>query len=114
MVNPQPTPYKEVDDPNHDFGPWVETASSRCTRYRYDYASGDLQVVWKNGRGHIVTAYRGVSSEMYRRFARSASKGKFVNRVLNGSPGGYEAIGFSEEFDAPSNPNRRAVKHRPE
>lgn len=114
MVNPQPTPYKAADVEAYDFGPWVETASSRCTRYRYDYANSVLQVEWRNGRGHVVTAYRDVSSEMYRRFARSASKGKFVNRVLNGSAGSYDAIGHNEEFAAPSNPNRRAVKHRPE
>lgn len=112
MVQPQGNPWQEADDPSHDFGPWIETASSRATRYRYDYANQALQVEWRNGRGHVVTKYSGVDSEIYRRFARSASKGKFVNRVLNGAPGGYEPIGHGEEFQAPTNPNRRAVKHR--
>lgn len=109
-------PWQTPDDQEHDFGPWIETGSTRCNRYRYDYANSTLQVVWLNGRGHIVTAYRGVDTDTYRRFAQSASKGRFVNQVLNGAPGGYENIGSPRqaEADAPSNPNRSAVKHRVE
>ena len=104
-----PSPFQAADDPEHDFGPWVETASSRASRYRYDYATGDLFVSWRNGIGHVHTAYRGAGSDVYRRFAISASKGKFVNRILNGIP--YEPA-MPDEIDAPSNPNRRVVKYR--
>ena len=98
------------DDPGHDIGPWIESPSStRCSRYRYDYANQQLQVAWKNNLHHYVTTYPDTSTEVYRRFARSASKGRFVNRVLNG--GGYWPSG--PEKSAPSNPARRQVQSRP-
>lgn len=109
-MTPGPSPYQDADDPVHDFGPWIECPqSTRASRYRYDYANGDLQVTWRNGQGHVVTAYHGVDSETYRRFARASSKGKFVNRLLNGFAYGPVS---PDEANAPSNPNRRAVQHR--
>jgi hypothetical protein len=105
------SPYQEADDPVHDLGPWIEAPqSSRLSRYRYDYGSRELQVTWKNGRGHVHTVYGAADTEVYRRFARAVSKGKFVNRVLNGLP--YMPAS-PDQVDAPSNPNRRAVQSRP-
>lgn len=106
------SPFQESDDQSHDLGPWIETTSSRASRYRYDYANQQLQVTWKNGIGHVHTIYSGCDWETYRRFARSASKGRFVNRVLNGVPGGYVAAAGAEAIQAPSNPNRRVIQHR--
>jgi len=105
-----PSPYQPSDDPEHDLGPWIECPqSTRASRYRYDYAARELQVTWKNGRGHVHTVYPACDSETYRKFARAVSKGKYVNNVLNGLPyRPYEP----DEIDAPSNPNRRAVKHK--
>lgn len=107
----QAAPFRNADDQEHDLGPWIETASTRCNAYRYDYATEDLYVKWRNGRGHVVTAYRAVGSETYRRFAQAASKGRFVGHVLDGFF--YEPASVDEQ-DAPSNPNRREVKHRVE
>jgi hypothetical protein len=108
---PTNSPYQAPDDPQHDLGPWIESPnSSRCSRYRYDYATRQLQVTWTNGIGHVHTLYEGVDSEVYRRFARSASKGKFVNRILNGH--GYEAAEGNPAINAPSNPNRSHVQAR--
>ena len=107
-----------TSDRDHDCGPWIEAPrSTRLTRYRYDYAQGELQVTWKNGRGHVHTTYKvggGVGdpegSAIYRKFAMAASKGKFVNNPLNNVANYWPST--PEELNAPSNPNRKAVKHR--
>lgn len=102
---------KPTDEPVHDLGPWIEAPnSSRLTRYRYDYAARQIQVTWKNGRGHVHTTYSGAESELYRKFARAVSKGRYVNSTLNGCE--YRPA-TPDEISAPSNPNRRAVKSRP-
>lgn len=106
-----PSPYQPYDSPEHDLGPWIESpGSSRMSRYRYDYAADTLQVTWANDRGHSPgTVYEGVGSDIYRRMARAASKGKFVNRILDGFS--YRPAD-PDEFDAPSNPDRSVVQHR--
>lgn len=119
---PKKTPpaAQQTVDPQHDCGPWIEvTKSSRLTRFRYDYGTGDLQVTWRNGRGHVHTTYHvdnvpnaatGKTSkgdEVYRQFATAASKGRRVNTHLNGF--GYHAS-TPDELDAPSSPKRKAVK----
>jgi len=108
-------PYRPADDSQHDLGPWIEAPqSSRVSKYRYDYAARQLQVAWANGKGHGTTVYGaepgGFDSEAYRRFARAVSKGKFVNRILNGY--GY-APASPDEINAPSNPLRKVVQSRP-
>lgn len=103
-----PSPWQESDNPVHDLGPWIEAPqSSRVARYRYDYGTNELQVKWANGKGHVVTTYGAADSEVYRRFARAVSKGKFVNRILNGLPYTPATV---DEVNAPSNPSRRGVK----
>jgi hypothetical protein len=90
----------------HDCGPWMETpASSRVSRFRYDYQNTALQVQWRNNKnpGYV---YLAVPYEGYRRFARISSKGKFINSDLNG----YDFRGITpEELDAPSNEKRNPV-----
>jgi hypothetical protein len=101
----QPAP--PTSDKNHDCGPWIEvTKSSRVSRFRYDYGERELQVAWKNGRGHVHTTYT-VEDSVYRSFATAASKGKRVNTHLNGY--GYRPS-TNEEVNAPSNPHRKAGK----
>jgi len=106
---------------DYDFGPWIEsTASTRLSRYRYDYANSKLVVEWRNGRGHIFTTYElgepvdpddpndtSFGATTYRKFAIAVSKGRYVNTTLN--PFGYEKS-TPEEINAPSNVARRAVK----
>lgn len=105
------SPYSPEDFQQFDFGPWIESPeSSRVTRYRYDYANRALQVEWKKKNGHLPgTTYMDAGSDVYRRLARSASKGKFVNRVLNGFS--YRPTDPAENY-APSNPSRSTVQHR--
>lgn len=114
------------EDLDHDFGPWIESPNStRVSAYRYDYANGEMQVKWRNGKGHKVTVYllnegqqivpesgqqvthRG--SETFRKFALARSKGKYVNTTMNGYT--YISLRDSTEKDLPSNPNARVVKH---
>lgn len=93
----------------HDLSPWVETPnSSRVSRYRYDYATREIQVQWRNNKndGYI---YSGIDYETYRSFARAISKGKQINRSLNGFE--YRPI-EPEELNAPSNTRRRGLASR--
>ena len=116
----KPPPQKpgNTSDPQHDCGPWIEAPrSTRLTRYRYDYGTGQLQVTWKNGRGHVNTTYQvgtgpgdPQGSAVYRKFAMAASKGRFVNNPLDQIAQYWPSN--PSELAAPSNPNRKAVKHR--
>lgn len=55
--------------------------SSRVAEAAYDGSSGQLFVRWvKAGDSYV---YPGVSRQEWRNFRRSASAGKYVNRVLN-------------------------------
>ena len=90
----------------HDMGPWAETpASSRVSRYRYDYQNRAVQVQWRNNKNNGYT-YLDVPYEAYRSFARAASKGKHINASLNLFD--YR-LATPEELDAPSNDQRRVV-----
>ena len=73
-------------------------------KYRYDYMNKRIQMTWANhkGPGHF---YDVGDYEIFRRLARSSSKGKFVNRVLNGFY--FDKIDPTVR-DLPSNPQRRA------
>jgi hypothetical protein len=89
-----------------DLGPWAETPNStRVSAYRYDYMKNETQVTWRNN-GNAGYAYSGMSYEDFRRFARVASKGKYINSTLNGF--GYRRL-TPDEVQAPSNRDRRAV-----
>lgn len=104
-----PGPYAQSDDPVHDLGPWIEApSSSRVRAYRFDYGTNEIQVTWRNNKnpGYV---YRGTDRHLYIRFARAVSKGKMINRVLDGFF--YEPISPSE-LNAPSNPNRQALSSR--
>jgi hypothetical protein len=93
----------------HDLTPWVETPSStRVSRYRYDFATREIQVQWRNNKndGYI---YRGADYETYRSFARAVSKGKQINRDLNGLE--YAPID-PEELNAPSNTRYKGLSSR--
>lgn len=87
-----------------DCGPWIEPSSTRVEKYRYDYMTRQIHMTWANhiGPGHY---YEVGDYEIFRRLARSSSKGKFVNRVLNGYH--FDKIDPTIR-DLPSNPQRRA------
>lgn len=116
-------PYQPADDTSHDLGPWIEAPSSTRVRdYRYDYATGQLQVRWVNrpptqgyvyqvGGGSVQTRTGGdvVGRLVFQRFARAVSKGKYINHVLDGVP--YRPA-EPDEIQAPSNPDRRALSSR--
>lgn len=116
-------PYQPADDARHDLGPWIEAPSSTRVRdYRYDYATGELQVRWVNRpptQGYIYQVGGGTVQTrsgtdvagrlMYQRFARASSKGRYINDMLNGTP--YRAA-EPDEIQAPSNPDRRAIRSR--
>lgn len=105
-----PSPYQPPDDPRHDLGPWVEApSSSRITDYRYDYATGELQVRWRNRPPTEGYLYSVGSPQILQNFARAASKGKMINRVLDGF--GYRPM-TPEEVQAPANPQRSALTSR--
>jgi hypothetical protein len=71
------------DEEQHDLGPWTQTpASSRVAAFRYDYLNDALQVTWRNNSNHGYI-YLGVSEEVYMSFGETASKGRYVNNVLN-------------------------------
>lgn len=64
-------------------GPWIGVASSRCTDIRYDYGLRAVFVRFPNG---ITYVYESVQLAVFHNFRRSASKGKFISRVLNTYP----------------------------
>jgi hypothetical protein len=97
------------NDQVHDLAPWVETpSSSRVSRFRYDHGNNAVQVQWRNNRGQGYI-YFDVPYEAYRNFARSASTGKAVNRVLNGFE--YRPM-TPDEYSAGSNTRRRGLTTR--
>jgi hypothetical protein len=89
-----------------DLGPWAEPSSTRVKAYRYDYLKKEIQVTWVNNNNPGY-AYGDMDYEGFRAFARIASKGKYINRVLNGM-GNYRRL-TPDEVNAPSNRNRRSV-----
>ena len=87
-----------------DLGPWAETPSStRVASFRYDYLNRETQVTWRNQKNPGY-AYSEMGYEDFRRFARAVSKGKYINRVLNGFP--YRPM-TPDEAALPSNRERR-------
>ena len=69
----------ELADP----GPWIDVSSSRMTRIRYDYGIRAIFVQFPSG---VYYVYESVPYAVFARMWRAASKGKFINRVLNSYP----------------------------
>lgn len=75
--------YRLNQDP--ECGPWVVTAaSSRVSRFRWDYGNDVLQVQWRNDKnqGYLYAC----GYEEFRSMLRVNSKGKQINNPLNGYP----------------------------
>lgn len=66
-----------------DPGPWVEFASSRVQRGRFDYGLRQIHVIFADGTPWV---YDQIPYTVWVRFMRSASQGQFINRVLNNYP----------------------------
>lgn len=62
---------------------WVAMDSSRVRDARYDPANEQIQVHFRDGTPWV---YEGVPANVWRNLRRSASPGRFVNRVLNDYP----------------------------
>jgi hypothetical protein len=69
----------ELADP----GPWIGVASSRVTQVRYDYGLRAIFVQFPSG---VYWVYESVQYAVFYNFLRSASKGRFISRVLNSYP----------------------------
>lgn len=79
-------------------GPWyVTAASSRVSRFRWDYANDVIQVQWRNNKndGYLYDC----GYEEFRSMVRVHSKGKQINNPLNGYT--YRPMD-PEEFSAPT------------
>lgn len=72
-----------VQDEIANPGPWVNVVSSRMVAIRYDYGLRAIFVQFNSGAYYI---YESVPLAVWWRFRRSASKGKFIDRVLNSYP----------------------------
>ena len=82
-------------------------SSSRVKAYRFDHLQRQLQVTWRNEKNEGYL--RGCRLEGYRAFARVASKGKYINRILNNYT--YRPMN-STEYEAPSNERRKGIGSR--
>lgn len=72
-------------------GPWIPLNSSRVQDARWDGGLKRLDVHFKDG---TPWTYEVGQYEVYRRFIRSASPGRFINRVLNNYP--YHGLADSD------------------
>lgn len=84
----QPTSIPKVGRPKtareakkESAGAWIPVESSRVATFRYLEKRGELQVHWKNRPE--MWSYYDVPLSVYKRFVNAASKGQFVNSVLN-------------------------------
>lgn len=64
-------------------GPWHVMSSSRVQQARYDSGLQQVQVVFRDGTPWV---YDQVPQNVWRNFRRTASPGRYINRVLNGFP----------------------------
>ena len=71
-------------------GKWLSFESSRVNEGRYDSGLNQVHVIFRDG---TPWTYNGVPRNIWKNFRRSASPGKYINRVLNGYP--YWQGGFS-------------------
>ena len=77
-------------------GRWLSFESTRVSEGRYDGGLEQVHVIFKDG---TPWTYNGVPRNLWKNFRRSASPGKYINRVLNSFPyweGGF-AYGEGEE-----------------
>jgi hypothetical protein len=63
---------------------WRPFSSSRVREAGYSKDGQRLYVRFVKPDGSVVYVYEGVPSNVWRNFSRSASPGKYINRVLNG------------------------------
>jgi hypothetical protein len=75
-----------VSDINANPGPWEEMDSSRVARARYDYGKREIHVIFKDGTPWVYGTDGSVPTAVWHRMRRTASPGKFINRVLNDYP----------------------------
>lgn len=95
------------DEEKHDCGPWIGTPqSSRVRAMRYDYQNRAVQVLWAKRGDTSGYVYLDVPYEIFRAFARSGSKGKYINSTLNSFD--YRQM-TPDELDAPTNDKRSAL-----
>ena len=74
-------------------GPWYPMVSSRVSEARYDRGLQQIHVIFRDGTPWV---YDGVPANIWKNFRRSASPGRFINRVLNGFTyyqGGFDYAG---------------------
>ncbi len=64
-------------------GPWLEVVSTRVSRIRYDFGLRQIHVIFRDGTPWV---YDQVPYAIWTRFQRTASYGRFINRVLNAYP----------------------------
>ena len=64
-------------------GEWHDVSSSRVAAARYDFGLRQIHVIFKDGTPWV---YADVPNAVWHRFIASASKGKFINRILNSYP----------------------------
>lgn len=90
IFGPEEVPTTPGSDRPRKPGPWVDVQSSRLNQARYDGASRQVQVIFRDG---TPWTYAGVPRNIWNNFRRSSSKGKYINRILNGYPywrGGFD------------------------
>lgn len=100
-----------IDTDVIDLAPWIHTpTSSRVSRLRYDHGNRAVQVQWTNQK-NVGYVYGDCTYEEYRRFARAASRGQYINRELNALP--YRLMS-ADEVNAVGNENRKGITSRVE
>lgn len=80
-------------------GKWVPMSSSRVSEARYDPGLEQVHVIFVDGTPWV---YDGVPQAVWRNFRRTASPGKYVNRVLNGFPywrGSFDYASYEETHE---------------
>ena len=80
-------------------GPWYPMVSSRVSEARYDSGLQQVQVIFRDG---TPWQYTGVEKNIWRNFRRSASPGRFINRVLNNYPYSYGGFDYASTGDGDS------------
>jgi hypothetical protein len=75
-------------------GPWKQMDSSRVARARYDSAARQVQVEFSNNGAPYV--YEEVPPNLWKNFRRSASPGRYINRVLDNFPYYRNPVSFDE------------------
>ena len=75
-------------------GPWYPMVSSRVTEARYDKGLQQIHVIFRDGTPWV---YDGVPTNIWRNFRRSASPGKFINRVLNGYSNYHGGFNYADD-----------------